>query len=103
MKGGESLSQLLKNVQGRKPSGTDTATMIVLGFVAVGIIAVLVGTFVMVKGLKPSTPTVTTVPSTDSTPTTSTSTDTALLNQTSSGTPALGTQTNPLIQTQPDT
>jgi hypothetical protein len=60
--------------------------MIVLGFVVVGIVAVLVGTFVMVKGVKDTpAPTITTVPVVETTP------DTSLDNTTSSGTPALGT------------
>jgi hypothetical protein len=51
--------------------------MIVLGFVVVGIVAVLVGTFVMVKGVKDTpAPTVTTVPAVETT------TDTSLVNTT---------------------
>lgn len=91
MKGGESLSQLLKNVQGRRSSsGSDTASMIVLGFIVVGIVVVLVGTFVMVKGLKqPAPPTVSAVPvAKTSTTTTQSTTD-------------LGTDTNPLVTTSP--
>ena len=47
MKGGEALSQLLKNVQGKK-SGSSSSNSVVMGFLAVSILAVLVGTFYMV-------------------------------------------------------
>lgn len=47
MKGGEALSQLLKNVQGKKSSGSSTNTVVIV-FLVVSVLAVLVGTFYMV-------------------------------------------------------
>lgn len=51
----------MKNVQGRhSSSASNNANTIIIVFIFLGIIGVLAGTFVMVKGIKPST--TTTVP-----------------------------------------
>lgn len=90
MKGGEPLSQLLKNVQGRRPASSDRASMIILVVIILGIVGVIAGTFVMVKGLKKETPAVTAVPATSEA-------ESKPVDVTMTSTPSLGTQSNPVV------